>query len=217
MIDVAMPVQAGRFIPMDVLVGLLLGGEPFRLIVSTAYPSNLANARNHAVQYAESQWVLMLDNDCIIPPKSLTLMRRFLEVHSGFGAIAIAKFPSCVDPYLYEDNVSEPDHVDMSCVLWRQDVLRQIRFRTEESVYCDCLPACRDVRALNKRIGFLPKIFCRHQDSMTSLGLAQGAVREIVSSMGDPERIQSLLLQHGQHFRSKKNPMRSFLSWLRIV
>lgn len=138
------------------------------LIVSTAFPFHLAQARNAVKQYAETEYVLMLDNDVVIPPRGLESMVKFLDGYCEFGAIALAKCPSCVPPILNTDTVSEPAHVDQSCVLWRGDVLKAHVFRTARD-YCDCLPTCEDLRSKGVRIGFMPKLICHHHQNTSTL------------------------------------------------
>lgn len=220
LIDIVMPVVQGRLIPPEVLMGTLWHfGIRTNLIVSTAFPSNLAQARNAVKLYAETPRVLMLDNDVVMPPRSLEVMLSFLDAHPDFGAIALAKRPSCVEPLLDETCVTEPAHVDMSCVLWRGLVLKEHVFRTtSDASHCDCLPACSDLRANGQRIGFLPKWVCTHfENTETALSIAQRSVLPAVAGLMDPVIIQQVLKDYGtwwKHQQKKKGKCHVFREWL---
>jgi len=206
-----MPCVQGRIIPPEVLMGTLWHcGIRTSLIVSTAFPSNLTQARNTVKLYAETELVLMLDNDVVLPPRSLEGMASFLDCHPDFGAIALAKYPSCVKPILNNSQVTEPNHVDMSCVLWRKDILHNMEFRTtQDSTYCDCLPACEDLRKAGHRIGFMPKWVCTHfENTDTGLSVAQQAVLPTITGLMDKVAIQQVLKDYGLWWINKKGVQR---------
>lgn len=219
LIDIVMPIVQGRFVPPEVLMGTLWHfGIRTNLIVSTAYPSNLAQARNAVKGYAETDYVLMLDNDVVLPPRSLEGMSSFLDRYADFGAIALAKRPSCVEPILDEKAVTEPDHVDMSCVLWRRAVLEWLVFRTTpDADYCDCLPACDDLRGAGHRIGFMPKWVCTHFDNTdTALSVGQRSVLPAIAGLMDPVIIQQVLKDYGAWWKQqqKKEGRHVFRKWV---
>lgn len=164
-----MPIKEGRFIPQEVLEGLVRQNIPFRLWTSTAVSDgDYAKARNHIKQYAcSSSYSLMLDNDIILPGGALSTMIAFLDIHADFAAVALRKQSSISqkpsDPVIAD----EPDHVDMSCVLFRTNELLALNFaypggdpQTRQG--CECLKACQDIRDAGKRIGFVRGINAEH-------------------------------------------------------
>lgn len=174
MIDVLMPVKEGRFIPKEVLDALLTQGIPFRLFVSTKFSNgDYPAARNNIKQYGRSPLVLMLDNDIVLPKGALSQMMHFLDEHPEYGAIGLPKqdFRN-----LDEEALLHAAHVDMSCVLFRQEVLFQLTFRwppPDENAStggCECGQACRDLRRMGFQIGFLPGLYAKH------IGLTEGGV-----------------------------------------
>ena len=171
MLDIVMPVEEGRFIPPEVLDGILRQGVPFRLWVSTRYGDRqVADARDQVKRYGQSPHVLMLDNDIVLPPDGLKRMSDFLDAQPGFGAIALCKHPSL--PFADDDAYLNAFHVDMSCVLFRKDVLDRLTFvdarnanragREQLAGLCECANACADIRATSLRIGFLPRLYAEH-------------------------------------------------------
>jgi len=161
-----MPVKEGRFIPQEVLDALLAQGIPFRLFVSTKisngdYPA----VRNNIKQYGCFSMALMLDNDIVLPEKALSQMISFLNEHPEYGAIGLPKqdFSRLSDAELLNAL-----HVDMSCVLFRQEALNQLTFRWTppdedlRSGVCECAQACRDLRRMGWKIGFLPGFCAKH-------------------------------------------------------
>ncbi len=166
MIDIIMPIKEGRFIPQEVLDALLAQGIPFRLFVSTRisrgdYPA----ARNNVKQYGRSPLALMLDNDIVLPGESLSRMIRFLEEHPGYGAIGLPKQDFS---RLSDEELLHARHVDMSCVLFRQEALSELTFRWpppgEDAATggCECAQACRDLRRMGWEIGFLLGLCAKH-------------------------------------------------------
>lgn len=172
LIDVLMPTKEGRFIPRQVLQGLLDQRVPFRLWISTVVSNgDHAKARNHIKQYAHSKpYVLMLDNDIILPKGALNAMMRFLDAHEDFAAIALRKgqVPGYSGRSSDELIAEEPEHVDMSCVLFRTVELKALTFGypgspdLQKRSGCECIKACQDIRAGGKRIGFLQGIIAGH-------------------------------------------------------
>ena len=161
-----MPIKEGRFIPREVLDALLIQGIPFRLFVSTRvsegdYPA----ARNNIKQYGRSPLVLMLDNDIVLPAGALSRMISFLEEHPEYGAIGLPKQDFS---RLSDEKLLHAGHVDMSCVLFRQELLSQLTFRwpppgeNAATGGCECGQTCRDLRQMGWEIGFLPGLCAKH-------------------------------------------------------
>jgi len=170
-IDIVMPVEEGRHIPQEVLEGILRQGIPFRLWVSTRFSrGQYADARNQVKQYGRSEFVLMLDNDIVLPPEALERMIEFLKTHSNYGAIALCKHPQL--NFKTEKDFLQAEHVDMSCVLFRKMVLDQITFvdhrnagkigRKQLAGQCECANCCFDMRQMGWEIGFLPYVYVQH-------------------------------------------------------
>ena len=165
-IDVVMPVKEGRYLPQKVLISLLQQGIPFRLFVSTKvsngdYPA----ARNNIKQYGHSEFVLMLDNDIVLPDGALSQLIDFLQSHREYAAIGLPK--QDFSAMGREWHLHAP-HVDMSCVLFRGEVLKQLTFRwpppgeNADTGGCECGQACRDLRRMGWEIGFLPGGWAEH-------------------------------------------------------
>ncbi len=168
-VDVVMPIEEGRNIPREVVAGLAAQTVPTRLWVSTSVGDRRhADARNHVKQYGQSSYVLMLDNDVAMPPGSLHAMVVHLDAQEDYGAIALCKH-SRVE-FATEADWLSADHVDMSCVLFRREVLEQVTFLDRhnqdrlgrKSRGCECANCCADIRAMGLQIGFLPNVYAEH-------------------------------------------------------
>ncbi len=167
-LDILMPTEEGRFIPQEVLEGMLAQGIPFRLWVSTKVSGgDYAGARNNIKQYGRSEWILMLDNDLILPAGAIQKMLDFLKAHPGYAAIALAKYPLGQT----NETVINAPHVDMSCVLFRKAVFDQITFSEprkegrrlpEPYGVCECSQCCFDIRQMGLEIGFLTGLHAQH-------------------------------------------------------
>ena len=166
LLDIVMPIKEGRYLPHEVLQALLEQEIPFRLFVSTKvsdgdYPA----ARNNIKQYGKSNFVLMLDNDVVLPPNGLSQMVEFLETHAEYGAIGIPKIEF---EHRTDEDMRHSEHVDMSCVVFRREVLEALTFRfpqfqgVQSGGSCECAQACRDIRAIGLEIGFLPHLQAQH-------------------------------------------------------
>jgi hypothetical protein len=168
-IDVLMPIKEGRFIPQEVLEGLIRQDIPFRLWTSTAVSDgDYAKARNHIKQYAcSNSYSLMLDNDIILPGGALSMMIAFLNIHADYAAVALRKQSSISHRPSEPIIADEPDHVDMSCVLFRTNELLSLNFAypggdSQTRQGCECFKACQDIRDAGKRIGFIRGINAEH-------------------------------------------------------
>lgn len=166
-IDELMPTQEGRYIDVQVLAALLEQDVPFRLWISTSVSDgDYAKARNHIKQYAISEpYVLMLDNDVVMPPRAIKTMVAFLDTHKDFAAIALRKQTRVhTSETLFEKfTVEEPNHVDMSCVLFRRVILEQHYFTVDRNRGgCECQHCCDTLRAQGWRIGFINELIARH-------------------------------------------------------
>lgn len=167
-LDILMPTEEGRYIPQEALAGLLSQGISFRLWVSTRISGgNYAQARNNIKRYGKGRFVLMLDNDVILPPGAVKRMVEFLTSHPRYAAIALTK-------HVWESSFEEvitPPHVDMSCVLFRKKILDELTFsepskdgRQLPEPYggCECAQCCFDIRKRGLEIGFLPGLSVHH-------------------------------------------------------
>ncbi len=168
-VDVIMPLEEGRNIPGDVLTALTAQDVPVTLWVSTSVgDGQFADARNHIKQYGASRYVLMLDNDVAMPRGSLAEMCRFLDAQERYAAIGLCKHSRL--RFATDDDWLTAPHVDMSCVLFRGDVLKRLTFLDRgnaarlkrKSRGCECTNCCRDIREMGLRIGFLPNVYAGH-------------------------------------------------------
>ena len=170
-LDVVMPVKEGRFIHNKVLSSIENQGYNTRLWVSTLHSAgNIALARNQVKQYASGEFVLMHDNDIILPDGILDRMIDFLQQNANFGAVAVSK-KHVPDPAI--GKVEVVGHVDAGPVMWRTALLHQITYRgyTEDCPQCECLGYCEDLRAMGYEVGFLTGVIAEHID-MTEFGTA---------------------------------------------
>ena len=168
-VDVVMPIEEGRNIPAEVMAGVAAQTVPTRLWVSTNVGGRrLADARNHVKQYGKSPYVLMLDNDVAMPPGSLHAMVVHLDAHEDYGAIALCKHSNL--QFATDADWLSAHHIDMSCVLFRREVLEQVTFLDRhnqerlgrKSRGCECVNCCEDIRAMGLKIGFLPNVYADH-------------------------------------------------------
>jgi len=103
----------------------------------------------------------MLDNDIIMPAHSLKQMNKFLDEHLHFAAIALTKNRR----FDGNDPVIIDSHIDMSCVLFRNEVLQSLAFRdtlSDQKLCCQCIFMCKDIRSLGYEIGFLNFFYAEH-------------------------------------------------------
>lgn len=157
-LDVLMPVQEGRFIHSEVMRSLCNQNVKMRLWTSTLVSNgDTASARNQVKQYGQSDYILMTDNDLVLPDDAVERMVRFLDNQSDFGAIALSK-KHIPDPALGEVEVLT--HIDAGPVMWRKEVFDKITYQFRGS--CECMASCEDIRALGYEIGFLTGIYAKH-------------------------------------------------------
>lgn len=167
-LDILMSTEEGRYIPQEVLDGILSQEISFRLWVSTKISGgDYAQARNNIKQYGRTRFLLMLDNDIILPAGAVKKMIEFLKSHPNYAAIALSKH----DWTSSVKEVITPPHVDMSCVLFRKEILDEITFseprkegRQLPEPYggCECAQCCFDIRQMGFEIGFLPGLYASH-------------------------------------------------------
>lgn len=157
-IDVVMPIQEGRYIPLAVLRGLVGQDVVARLWTSTQYSrADFASARNNVKKYGRTDKVLMLDNDIVLPEGALSRMCQFLNTHKHYAAIALSKREKPVS----SDEAIDAKHIDMSCVLFRRSMLERITFR-QGSGTCECQGCCDDIRRMGLSIGLLTGVKADH-------------------------------------------------------
>jgi len=116
-----MPVEEGRFIPHEALAGIAGPGFSMRLWVSTQHSGgDYAGARNNVKQYALTDRTLMLDNDVVLTPGCVRRLWDFLDANGDYAAVALSKHNAPAGRTEVEDYT----HIDMSCVLFRREMLR---------------------------------------------------------------------------------------------
>ena len=157
-VDVVMPLQEGRFIHSEVMKGLSNQCVKTRLWTSTLVSNgDFAAARNQVKQYARSKYVLMLDNDMVLPEGALERMIKFLDKHKDFGAVALSKRHT-PNPALGEVEVAV--HIDAGGTLWRNELYQKITYQFRGS--CECMASCEDLRAMGYEIGMLTGTHAKH-------------------------------------------------------
>lgn len=118
----------------------------------------------------QTPYVLMLDDEILLPEESLKRMADFLDEHSDFGAIGLCKHRSL--NFASDEGFLNAFHVDMSCVLFRKGVLEAITFADTHNAQklgrerlaggCECANACHD-DGLSGHDGGAAKNPCRTQ------------------------------------------------------
>lgn len=157
-LDVLMPVQEGRFIHLEVMRSLCNQNVKMRLWMSTLVSNgDTASARNQVKQYGQSDYILMTDNDLVLPDDAVERMTNFLDKQSDFGAVALSK-KHIPDTALGEVEVL--GHIDAGPVMWRKEVFDKITYQFRGS--CECMASCEDIRALGYEIGFLTGTYAKH-------------------------------------------------------
>ena len=154
-LDIIIACSPDRYFPQLVMDHLLIQDIPIRLFFSNVKGDGAASARNFAKEMwkntpGRSRYVLMSDNDIILPRGSLPAMIRFLDQHPDFGAISLHRHEA---EQLPETEASEPSHVNAGPVLFRTEVYDQMTYHNNDG--CECQGMSNDVRKLGYRIGYL--------------------------------------------------------------
>lgn len=154
-LDVIIVCSPDRYFPQLVMDHLLIQDIPIRLFFSNVKGDGAASARNFAKEMwqnvnKKSRYVLMSDNDIILPRGSLQALIRFLDQHPDFGAISLHRREA---EQLPETEAAEPSHVNAGPVLFRTEVYNQITYHNNDG--CECQGMSNDVRKLGYRIGYL--------------------------------------------------------------
>ncbi len=147
-------------------------GFPYRLWISIHPTDGTADARNHVKRYGATDYALMLDSDMVLHDGGLRRMVEFLNEYADYGAVGLCRHPNC--RFCRVDEWLNAHHVDMSCVLFRRDVLVKTTFahfwnaarvgREKLKGPCECANCCHDIRAMGLRVGFVPEVYVEHLD-----------------------------------------------------
>lgn len=163
-LEIAMPMQDGRYLAQAVLASIETQNIPYRLWVSTNFSNReYAAARNHVKDLAlqgKAPYILMTDNDLVFPAGAFEAMLSWLDNNRDFGAIAISKNgdPDEANP----NQVVEPKHIDAGPVMFRRSILEQFNYSNEGGT-CECQAMCNTLRdQLGVRIGFLTGFQVQH-------------------------------------------------------
>lgn len=167
-IDVLMPCQEGRYINQKTTQSLDRQGYKWRLWVSTLHSNgNHHDARNQVKDYGNSSYVFFLDNDLELPDHALKAMVHFLmqPENQQVASVAIRRVELNDNAHYgeYDGTADYPNHVGMSCNLWRREVLQQMTF--EKRGGCECKAMCEDLRNIGYEIGILRGPTCKHLKS----------------------------------------------------
>ena len=114
----------------------------------------IARARNRAKQLGTAHYAMFLDDDVVLPPRSIEKLVYALIFNPRYAAIGID----------YQDLVQPSPwavHVAMGAVLFIRPILEQIHFRTEPGK-CECLCCCEDIRQMGYCIDYLPGVRAEH-------------------------------------------------------
>lgn len=154
-LDIIIVCSPDRYFPQLVMDHLLIQDIPIRLFFSNVKGDGAASARNFAKEMWQnnpnrSHYILMSDNDIVLPRGSLQAMIRFLDQHPDFGAISLHRHEA---EQLPETEASEPSHVNAGPVLFRTEVYDQMTYHNNDG--CECQGMSNDVRKLGYRIGYL--------------------------------------------------------------
>ena len=157
-IDILIPMSPERFLPQLVLDHILIQNIPFRLFSSNMIGDGAANARNfvkdmHSKSPNRSYYTLMTDNDILLPRGSLQAMMDFLEDNPEFGAVGLHRNEVPAE-------VREDSHINAGPVLFVTSIFDQITYHNNDG--CECQGMTNDVRALDKKIAYLPNVQYEH-------------------------------------------------------
>ena len=153
-----------RFLPQVVLDHLLIQNIPFRFFFSNAKGDGAASARNFVKAMWQpspdrSKYVLMSDNDILMPDGSVQAMIDFLDQNEDFGAIGMQRGGA---PELPKTQAMESPHVNAGPVLFRTELYDQITYHNNNG--CECQGMSDDIRELGFRIGFIGSFTYDHID-----------------------------------------------------
>ena len=178
-LDIAMPIQEGRYLPQAVLASIELQACPYRLWLSTRFSSGeTAAMRQNVMDMAlrgPSEFVLATDNDLVFSDGDFQAMVEFLIANPDFAGIAISKGAekNPDDP----GGVSEDPHVDAGPVMFRKSAFTNDHQDPETGQFerlaysnksgCECQSLCNDIRRLGMRIGFLNGRRVHHMHNTT--------------------------------------------------
>ena len=115
--------------------------------------------------------MLFLDNDLELPLNGIRAMVHYLsQPENEKVACVILHRVEQGDTHeysVYDGTADFPEHVGMSCNLWRRDVLNKMTFSKRGS--CECKAMCEDLRANGYQIGVLRGLTCTHLKSRLTL------------------------------------------------
>ena len=101
--------------------------------------------------------------------------QNFLDDNPNYGAIGLPKYDQS---YRSDDELLHSKHVDMSCVLFRKEVLDKVDFvdpRRENinnpgfAGMCECTQCCFTIRQMGLEIGFLPGLHATHIENTRNI------------------------------------------------
>ena len=159
-LDVVMPLAEGRYLHNEVLRGIVNQGMNVKLWISTKVSNgDFAASKNHIKQYGQSEFVMMMDNDLILPSGTFHRMIELFHKYPKMGVIGISKH-HVPDPNLGELEVAH--HVDAGVMMIRNKLLKAITYQNRNGIQCECLSFCEDVRRLKYETGYLTGVNAMH-------------------------------------------------------
>jgi len=161
-VDVLTALGPGRTIRESVLSALENQGDvkvEHHVVDGTPMPGEsgrdaIVRARNHAKQLGTAHYAMFLDDDVVLPPRSIEKLVYTLIFNPYYAAIGID----------YQNSVQPSPgaiHVAMGAVLFIRPILEQIQFRHEPGK-CECLCCCEDIRRMGYCIDYYPGLRAEH-------------------------------------------------------
>ena len=114
----------------------------------------IARARNRGKRLGSCGWLMFLDDDVALGPRTVAELIEGLKSRPAYGALAADYRGDCA-------GTTPVPHVAMGATLFRRSALALIEFRwTAERCECQC--CCDDLRRLGFGIGYLPGAAAGH-------------------------------------------------------
>ena len=157
-LDIVMPLAEGRYLHSEVLRGIANQDMNIRLWISTKVSDgNFARSKNHIKQYGQSEFVMMMDNDLILPIGTFHRMISLFNRYPKMGVIGISKH---YVPDSSHGELEVANHVDAGVMMIRNKLLQAITYQNRGA--CECLAFCDDVRKVGYETGYLTGVNAMH-------------------------------------------------------
>lgn len=131
--------------------------------------ATIARARNAGKAVGSSPFVMLLDDDVVLGPRTIAQLVDGLQNRPRFAALAADSANEMSSGW---DHWDYPCHVGMAAVLFRRELLNGVTFRWEPDK-CECRCCCDDLRRAGYAIGYLKGTEAWHRP------LARGHLPEV--------------------------------------